>query len=214
MLSAHFSGPHKGHWKTRLSALALMAGVGLLTAAPASAEPSPALDRVSLSLGAFQADPTLRATVATPYGGLDSGDAERNSVTLPRLKADLLLFDSQGLSLNYFGYRRGYNGAFTSNRTIGSSTVTTTGAAALDLKLDFAKLAYKWWLGSGATVLGVEAAYYRAAADINATATLNEMSGRISDALQRFCRGATAGGWSAPCTQPQPAPVSRHLGRA
>ena len=183
MLLTHFSGPHRRHRATRLSALALMAGAGLLMAAPARAEPSPALDRISLSLGAFRADPTLRATVTTPYGALDSGDVERNSVTLPRLKAELLLFDSQGLSFDYFRYRRGYHGAFASNRTVGSGTVSTTGAAGLDLKLDFAKLAYKWWLGSGATVLGlgVGAAYYRAEVDVNATATLNNMSGSISE---------------------------------
>jgi len=42
----------------------------LLAAAPALADPSPALDRFSFSVGAFSADPKFNASVSTPYGTL------------------------------------------------------------------------------------------------------------------------------------------------
>jgi hypothetical protein len=150
-----------------LGALALLGGAAL-------AQPSPALDRASFSIGAFHADPTFNAAVNTNFGRLDSGDSKSSSVTMPRIKADVLLFESQGLSFDYYQFKRGYGDSLASNFNIGSGTVTTTGTANLDVKVDFAKLAYKWWLGSGNTVLGLGlgAAYYRVGLDLNATAAV------------------------------------------
>lgn len=62
---------------------------------------------------------------------------------MPRVRAELLLFDTQGLSFDYYRYRRDYGGTLASNTSVGSGTVTTTGSANVDLQLDFAKLAYK-----------------------------------------------------------------------
>jgi len=159
-----------------LSALALLSGAAL-------AQPSPALDRASFSIGAFHADPTFNAAVNTRFGRLDSGDSKSSDVTMPRIKADVLLFDSQGLSFDYYQFKRGYSSSLASNFTVGSGTVTTTGTANLDVKIDFAKLAYKWWLGSGNTVLGLGAgaAYYRANLDLNATAVVGGATGSISE---------------------------------
>jgi len=157
-----------------LSALALLCGA-------AFAEPSPALDRASFSIGAFHADPTFNAAVNTNFGRLDSGDSKSSSVTMPRIKADVLLFDSQGLSFDYYQFKRGYGDSLASNINTGSGTVTTTGSANLDVKVDFAKLAYKWWFGSGNTVMGVGlgAAYYRVGLDLSATAAVGASTGSI-----------------------------------
>lgn len=162
-----------------LGALAILGSASL----PAMAQPSPALDRASFSIGAFHADPTYNAAVNTRFGRLDSGDVDRNSVTMPRIKADVLLFDTQGLSFDYYQFKRGYSDSLASNFNVGSGTVTTTGNANMDVKLDFAKLAYKWWFGSGNTVLGLGAgaAYYRANLDLNATASVNGSTGAISE---------------------------------
>lgn len=170
----------------RLSAAALAVTSPILLAfAPqaAYADPSPALDRASVSIGAFYAKPTFRAGVDTNFGRLDTGEVERSNVTMPRIKADVLLFDSQGLSFDYFQYKRDYGGTLASNFNTGSGTVTTTGAANVNVKFDLAKLAYKWWLGSGDTVLGLGAgaAYYRASFDARATASVGATTGAISD---------------------------------
>jgi len=165
-----------------LCAFAALAACGLGASTPALADPSPALDRFSFSVGGFAADPKINATVLTPYGALDSGDIERGRVTMPRITADVLLGDSQGLSLDYFQYDRGYTGAIASNFAIGPGSVTTVGNANLDLKLDFGKLAYKWWIGSGNTVLGLGAgaAYYKATLRTNAVAGINGLTAGIS----------------------------------
>jgi hypothetical protein len=164
---------------TRLCALAAtLAGTGLFAAAPALAEPSPALDRFSLSVGAFHADPTFNASLNTPFGRLDPGDIKGSDVTMPRITADLLLGDSHGLSIDYYRFKRDYGTGFADTFAIGPTSVTALANLNLDLKLEFAKIAYKWWIGSGNTVLGLGAgaAYYKATLDTNAFAATNSES--------------------------------------
>ncbi|RST56199.1 hypothetical protein [Variovorax sp. MHTC-1] len=161
---------------TRLCALAAaVAGAGLLAATPALAEPSPALDRFSFSVGAFNADPTFNASLNTPYGRLDPGDIKASDVTMPRITADILLGDSQGLSLDYYRFKRDYGTGFADSFAFGPTSVTALANVNFSTKLEFAKIAYKWWIGSGNTVLGLGAgvAYYKATLDTSAIAGVN-----------------------------------------
>ena len=181
---AELAAKQKNLTRKPLAMLAPIAGaLAVLASTAAHADPSPALDRFSISAGVFNADPTLRANVNTNFGRLDTGDVPRNKINLPRIKADLLLFDSQGLSFDYYQFRRDYGGSFASNVNTGSGTVLTSGAANLNVQLDFAKLAYKWWFGSGNTVigLGAGASYYRAKFVANATAALGATTGAINE---------------------------------
>jgi len=86
-----------------------------------------------------------------------------------------MIFDTQGLSFDYYQYKRGYTGAIANNMNVNGTALTTVGNANLDLKLDFAKLEYRWWFGSGNTVigLGAGAAYYKISLNANATASIN-----------------------------------------
>ena len=165
--------------------LPFMAVVAVASTAtlPAHAELSPALDRVSIVVGAFQSDPEFNASVNTPYGKLQSGDINLGKETMPRIKVDVLLFDSQGLSLDYYQYKHGYTGSIANNSNVNGSALTTLGNANLDMQLDFAKLAYKWWFGSGNTVLGLGAGigYYKISLHANATASVNGSTASISD---------------------------------
>lgn len=156
----------------------------LLPAAPAFADPSPALDRFSLSVGGFNADPKLNASFGTAYGALQTGDIKPGRVTMPRISADLLLGDSQGISFDYYRYKRDYSGSVDSNTSLGPfGTLSTFGNANVSTKLDFAKLSYKWWIGSGNTVLGLGAgaAYYRATLGTTALASVNGQVGTLSE---------------------------------
>ncbi|MDQ0017079.1 hypothetical protein J2W23_005488 [Variovorax boronicumulans] len=172
-------------WTFRFGALGALVGSGFLFAtAPALADPSPALDRFSLSVGGFSADPKLNASVATPYGTLQTGDIKPGRVTMPRITADLLLGDSHGISFDYYQYKRDYGGQFGNNTSFGPfGTLSTLGNANLNTKLDFAKLSYKWWLGSGNTVfgLGAGAAYYRATLGVTAFAAVNGQVGTLNE---------------------------------
>jgi len=169
--------------KTVQFATCLAAGSALaLTSASALADPSPALDRFSLSAGAYYADPTFRVNANTQYGNFQSGDIDRDRTTLPRVRAELLLFDSQGLSFDYFTYKKNNSGAIDRSAPIGGgSSLTANGDA--DLQVDMASLAYKWWIGQGNDVFGIGlgAGYYRARLDVNAAATLNGTAGTFSE---------------------------------
>jgi hypothetical protein len=170
----------------RLTTLGALAGVGFLFApALAWAEPSPALDRFSFSVGAFSAEPKFNASVTSAYSGtLRTRDLEPGRVTMPRITADMLLGDNHGFSFDYYRYKRDYFGQAAGSESIGGfGTVNAVGNANIDVKLEFAKLSYKWWMGSGNTVfgLGAGAAYYRIDSNANAIVAVNGRVGTINE---------------------------------
>lgn len=172
-------------WTARFGALGALVGTGFLFAtAPAQADPSPALDRFSFSVGAFNADPKFNASVGTSYGALQSRDIKPGRVTMPRITADVLLGDSQGFSFDYYRYKRDYDSQVAGSTSLGSfGSLSAIGNANLSTKLDFAKLSYKWWIGSGTTVfgLGAGAAYYRATLGTNALVAVNGQVRTLSE---------------------------------
>ncbi len=172
-------------WTSRFGALGALVGTGFLFAcAPALADPSPALDRFSFSVGGYNADPKFNASVGTAYGSLQTGDIKPGRVTMPRITADVLLGDSQGISFDYYQYKRDYFGQVESNNSFGSfGTLNALGNASVNTKLDFAKLSCKWWIGSGNTVfgLGAGAAYYRATLGTSANVVVNGQIGTLSE---------------------------------
>lgn len=163
----------------RAAALALLS----LAATSARADPSPALDRFSLSAGAYYADPRVQLDANTSGGRLSTPSEDLSHVTLPRVKADLLLGDSQGLSLDYYRYDKSYHP--TLNASTDANGLPLSGTATLNgnLKLDLAQLAYKWWLGHGDDVFGIGAgaAYYHA-----------ELSGTVNGSLDGVTGNASA----------------------
>ncbi len=152
----------------RPSSLALAAVLGT-TCFDASAQKSPALDRVSLWVGGYYAsnDTDLNVGGRRAYAGVNGKldfesdlGLERHS-TNPRLRADFLLGDSQGFSFDYYQIHR--------NRTSDySQPIPALGTDARariegDVDYDFGSAAYKWWFGHASDVFGVGlgAAYYK-----------------------------------------------------
>lgn len=156
---------------TALKAAALLSTV---VGAIAHAEPSPALDRASISVGAFFVKPKIHLSGDTQYGYVETPDAKGDHTTLPRVKADILLGDSQGLSLDYFRYDKDYNPTLSGATTYQGQPVSGTVTAQGKLKLDMAQLAYRWWLGHDADVfgIGIGGAYLHAKVSGSATGQL------------------------------------------
>lgn len=154
---------------------AVLALAAMAFAGAAQAEPSAALDRVSLSAGAFYTEPKIHVGADTPQGFVSTPDQELGHVTLPRIKADVLLGDSQGLSLDYFRYDKSNSSTASGSTTYEGVPYAGTVNADLKLQLDLAQLAYKWWIGQGSDVfgVGVGAGYYRAKVDARATGTVS-----------------------------------------
>lgn len=152
--------------------LALFAASGAASAQTAPTI-SPALDRISIAAGAFYVEPKVSAEGDTRYGHVSTPQAEGDHTTLPRIKAEMLIGESHGLSFDYFRYHKSYSPEFSGATVVDGQSVTGVANAQAKLELDLAKLAYKFWMGRGNDVFGVGigAAYYRAAIDGSGSAT-------------------------------------------
>lgn len=168
----------------RIYTLLVGSGLGCVLSLPAAAELSPALDRVSISGGIFRADPKVNTTLNTSYGNFGTGDVGLGNDTVPRIRADIMIFDSQGLSFDYDQYKQDYAVGTGGATSINGQAITTNLGANLGFKLDVAKLAYKWWIGHGSTVLGLGlgAAYYKIDLQASASASINNAAANISGA--------------------------------
>ena len=164
-----------------LHAGAVLAAIGA-SAGTAWADPSPALDRMSLSVGAFYAEPKIKLGADTAYGRVDTPNDTQDHVTIPRVRADILLGDSQGLSFDYYRYDKGYNPTLSGDTQYQGQQVNGTASVDGNLRLDLAQLAYKWWIGKGNDVFGLGAgvAYYRAEISGTGTGTLQTALGSVS----------------------------------
>src|SRR5450759_5800977 len=80
--------PRRG---ARILALMAASGSSLMISMPASAELSPALDRISISAGAFRADPKFNTSLNTPYGNLQSGDIGLGMTPITLLQTTIML---------------------------------------------------------------------------------------------------------------------------
>lgn len=154
-------------------ALAIASAALTLASGSASAQMSPALDRFSVSAGGFYVEPKVRAEGDTDYGKVRTPEGEDDHTTLPRIRAEMLIGDSHGLSFDYFRYHKSYSPEFAGSTVVDGQNVSATARADAKLELDLAKLAYKFWMGHGNDVFGVGigAAYYRAAIKGSGTVT-------------------------------------------
>ncbi|NII11705.1 hypothetical protein [Oleiagrimonas sp. C23AA] len=154
---------------------------GLLLSCSAFAQHSPALDRVSLWLGGYDArsDTTLHARDQNDVlnGDLnlekDLGFKDRD--WSPRARLDVLIGDSQGFSFDYYRYNRSSSGAL--DRAISYDGNTYDAHANVDgrLKFDFGSAAYRWWIGKGNDTfgIGIGAGYYKVRASMRGDATVD-----------------------------------------
>jgi len=191
---------HLSHTRStsRILPLALAAASAAMTLASggAAAQASPALDRFSISAGGFNVEPKVQADGETRYGNVRTPEAEGGRTTLPRVKAEMLIGDSHGLSFDYFRYHKSYAPQFDGATVYDGQNVSASANADARLELDLAKLAYKFWMGRGNDVfgVGVGAAYYRAAIEGSGTvtATTSDLGTRTADFSGRESESAFA----------------------
>jgi hypothetical protein len=185
--------PHTGNAglsPARTAARRIGAGLCLILllaagAAPAAAQPSPALDRLAVLLGAYYSDNGTILHAQTPDGSLGGTlDLERDlgfrpRVWLPRGRIDLLIGDTQGLSFDYYRYQRRITAPLQRTFTYENTTYDASALIRSALRFDFGSAAYRWWLGSGNDVVGIGlgAGYYRIDASLSGQATVAGLSG-------------------------------------
>lgn len=150
-----------------MSVSRILCGLGLAMAGfgVAHAAPSPALDRISVWVGGsnFDTDATLEGTT-TSAGSLGKLDLGKGNQSVARARLDLLLFDSQGFSFDYYALsrtkKRRYDGLFDYEDV----SFDLSADFRSDFDIDLGSASYHWWFGSGSNVFGfgLGAAYYRA----------------------------------------------------
>lgn len=148
---------------------------------------SPALDRMSLSLGAVRADTSFQLGVNTPSGRYETPSYDGERITIPRVKADFLLGHSQGISLDYYRYDKSYSSNLDGSTTLNGQPLSGTAALAAKARLEIGQVAYKWWIGQGADVvgLGLGAAYYRARVGGTVSGTVAGVNSNGADTFER-----------------------------
>jgi hypothetical protein len=159
----------------------LLAVSGLGWSGAAMAQHSPALDRVSVWLGGYyaQSDTALRAGTAdaSTRGEVNLEDdlGFDKRAWSPRLRANFLIGDSQGISVDYYRYRRDRSVALSDSITYDGVTYDAEASVRGKLSFDFGSIAYRWWIGGGNDVFGVGlgAGYYRIDAAIIGEASVN-----------------------------------------
>jgi hypothetical protein len=164
-------------------ALRLAACGAVMVAASAHADPGPALDRVSLSLGGFYANTDINLSAQSNQipesGHLKLAD---DKVTLPRARLDLLLGDSQGLEFDYFSFRRTRNATLDQPFNFDGNDFDLAAQLRGRVELDMGSAAYRWWLGSENDVFGIGlgAGYYRLKVGVTGSASVGGQSATAS----------------------------------
>ena len=161
--------------------IGLVAAVGSTVA---SADPSPALDRVSLWLGGYYANSDLSLAARTRDGEVSTGhlDLESGRETVGRARADVLLFDNQGFTFDV--YTLSHSRTQTLTQPFSYEGVPYELDSSLRGKLDFTSgsASYHFWFGGDNDVFGIGlgASYYRAKLGIQGTASAGGQSGGAS----------------------------------
>lgn len=145
------------------------------------AQPSPALDRVSIWLGGYDAHADTRIGAGDKSGQYsgdfnlerDLGFSKRKGV--PRARLDFLIGDSQGFSLDYHSVNRARSKSLSRDISYAGNDYSATATVRGKLNFDFGSAAYRWWFGRGNDVfgLGLGGAYYRVHAGISGEASVN-----------------------------------------
>lgn len=157
--------------KTRLCTHFALVALTALGSAPALADPSPALDRVSIWLGAFYSDnqtqlgATGRSGVLDGYNGhfsLENDLGFREHKAVPRARLDFLIGDHQGFSFDFFGIDRSHSRSISRDISYDGTTFPASAEVKGKLDFNFGSASYRWWFGTGSDVfgLGIGAAYY------------------------------------------------------
>lgn len=163
-----------------------LAAPGLVIAAlawtvPACAQQVPLLDHFTVGVGTYHAVSSTTIGAGLPHG-LVSGSVNleddlgfKNSGSVPRIRASMLVDGHQGLSLDYYRYSRSSSRAW--QRTFAWRGTDYAIHARLHGRVSFAfgSLAWRWWFGTGTDVfgLGLGASHYRASGVLTGKLVVN-----------------------------------------
>lgn len=161
----------RGNRYGRWVAVAVAAG---LFAAPAWAQRAPVLDHFDMGIGSYYATSNTTLSGKLPHGifsgniNLENDLGFDNRQSLPRVRADWLIGEHQGLSLDYYRYSRASGRRWQQTFAWQGQTYAVAAAVHGRVAFAFGSLAWRWWFGDArdAFGLGVGASHYRASGSI------------------------------------------------
>ncbi|HSX62502.1 MAG TPA: outer membrane beta-barrel protein [Tahibacter sp.] len=155
----------------------------LAALAPAAqAEKPMALDRFYLSLGAYQTDSDADARIDGENGLIgtdvnfedDFGLTENR--TVGRARFGFLVGDSQGIEVDGYRFHRSATERLSRTINYDGSTFNVDAEVHGQLDLDFASVAWRWWLPAGdrdVWGIGLGGGFYRIAGEVSGQGSLN-----------------------------------------
>ena len=158
---------------------ACIAVVAMVACGIVQAQPSPALDRISFWIGGsnLDTDATLEASSFDPpeHGKLDLG---RGNQSITRARLDLLLFDAQGFTFDFYSLKRSKNRSYDGDFRFQGIPFDLSANLRTNFDVDLGSAAWRWWFGSGNDVFGIGlgGAYYRVKLDLHGTVNIDEQA--------------------------------------
>jgi opacity protein-like surface antigen len=169
----------------RRTCLALLAWMLACGAAFAQDAPLP-IDRASVRLGGYYANVDTDVS-ATDKSGFLSGNINleddlgfRHSKEVPRVRADFLFGEHQGLALDYYSVDRSSQRTLSRDASYGGVDYHAAADVHARLDFDFGSVAWRWWFGQGSDAYGVGlgGAWYRVKTDVNGEGTFDPGTGQ------------------------------------
>lgn len=176
----------------RVVFLLVMAATLSVVSVAATAQKSPALDRIGISVGGYYPNnnTTLSVDGTGPYAGItgkldfeDDLGLKSHNVDA-RVRFDFLIGDSQGFSFGYYNIDRSRDATY--EQAIPGLGTDAGAQLHSVLDYDFGSVSYKWWFGHHNDVFGVGlgAAYYRLDFRISGDAHVGADVTSISDSYR------------------------------
>lgn len=168
--------------KTSVRVLPALALAAIAAAPAAQAEKPMALDRIYFYAGAYQADSDADARIDGANGviGTDVNFEDDFGLTknrgVARARFGFLIGDSQGIEVDGYRFHRDAHKVLDRTITYDGSTFDINADVRGELDLDFASVAWRWWIPAGdrdVWGIGLGGAYYRAAGKVSGEASLN-----------------------------------------
>jgi hypothetical protein len=132
-------------------------------------DPGALPDRVSVRLGGYFANMDTDISVADPSDtlsgkiNLEDDLGFKQDKTVPRVRADFLLGEHQGLALDYYSIDRSSHQMLARDITYDGVDYAASADVRAKLDFDFGSVAWRWWFGQGddAYGVGLGAGWYR-----------------------------------------------------
>lgn len=179
-MSGSFRPSSRRGWISLFALAAATASSMACAQSTSTSTSSPALDRASVWLGGYYANLDTNVGASDKSGTLtgtmnleDDLGFDKHDV-VPRARADFLLGDHQGLTLDYYSVDRSRTATLARDISYDGVDYAANASVRGKLDFDFGSVGWRWWFtqGDDALGLGLGAAWYQIDTRLSGSGTL------------------------------------------